>query len=335
MTINIDFDHNNTFWANNDIIFEIIKEISEKKCITVRFNTEGPCAEVLGVYDLLENICNFLSVPHKNVEIQTHNQIERHPSFKITKLPLAHSFPTVQNEFVFDKKYHIKNIDDQYFKHLGCFVGRTSWDRLWLSSYLYEHHKDRIIQTYHYDLNFNKQVSGFDKVLTMTGKSELIPIMANFLQKCPMHGSDTISNYPISIENNLEIYSEYPKFFAELSCETYPEGDTFFPTEKIWRPIVLKTPFIVSGPVGFLKNLRKLGFKTFYKWWSEEYDHYGHHARVEKITEVINYICTLQQSELNTIYMQMQDVLDHNYELFYKLSIEDFKNAFGHNLVIN
>lgn len=328
MTIHIDFDCDNTFWFNNDSIKRIISELVNNNSVTIKFNTEGPCAKTLGIYDFLESVADTLQVPYENIKIQTHNQTEFHRTFTIEKFPLAHSLPTVKNELTFQDNKHKKQFDHADFKKIACFVGRPSWDRLWISSQLYKNYKNSTIQTYHYNLQRKHQKSGIDQIIEKSKNVAVAHDAIKFLEKCPMHGPDKVDQYPITVDKFLDIDSEYNRLFAEISCETYIGGNAFFPTEKTWRPIALKTPFVVNGPIGFLKNLRKLGFKTFSKWWSEEYDDYACEFRIEKILEVIDFICNLRYSELNNMYNDMHYVLEHNKKILNNISDNDFSRIF-------
>ena len=54
-------------------------------------------------------------------------------------------------------------------------------------------------------------------------------------------------------------------------------------TEKIFKPIVSKQPFMLLAAPGNLKYLKSYGFKTFDHLWSEDYDNEVHdEQRYEK-----------------------------------------------------
>ena len=97
-----------------------------------------------------------------------------------------------------------------------------------------------------------------------------------------------------------------------MVIETYVSGISFFPTEKTLRPIIALTPFIVMGPRGYLENLKRIGFKTFSQWWDETYDDYSGYARIEKIKQVVNEICSWNNAKLHTVLTEMLEVLAHN-----------------------
>lgn len=89
-------------------------------------------------------------------------------------------------------------------------------------------------------------------------------------------------------------------------------------TEKIFKPIVSKMPFVLVGPAHNLKYLREYGFKTFDKWIDESYDDIEDPIlRMRAIGRTMSNICSNSESELYDILQEMTTVLEHNYNLFY------------------
>jgi hypothetical protein len=82
---------------------------------------------------------------------------------------------------------------------------------------------------------------------------------------------------------------------------------------------------IVMASKNHLDYLHQLGFKTFSNFWSEEYDAFDQQVRYSKILELIDNLSKKTNQELQDMYMSMQDILDHNYNLLmsqsYKKSI--------------
>ena len=103
-------------------------------------------------------------------------------------------------------------------------------------------------------------------------------------------------------------------------------------TEKIFKPIVARRPFLLLGAPGNLKYLKKYGFLTFDKWIDESYDdEIDSDKRILKVVEEIKKLSTLQNSELEQIYNEMQPILEHNFKWFYT----DFKKIIITELVDN
>ena len=112
---------------------------------------------------------------------------------------------------------------------------------------------------------------------------------------------------------------------VEIVCETCYNGNTFFPTEKTWRPILLETPFIVQGPQWYLHRLRDLGFQTFDRWWDEGYTEDPANWQNTEIKKVIDSIGKLTIEQLQEMYTEMKPVLAHNKKRFMELTSKDFK----------
>lgn len=103
-------------------------------------------------------------------------------------------------------------------------------------------------------------------------------------------------------------------------------------TEKIFKPIVAKRPFILVGAPGNLAYLKSYGFKTFDSWIDESYDHEeNHYVRIEKITAEISRLCAIDPELLKQMYIEMQEVLEYNFNHFYN----NFKDIIIDELVDN
>jgi hypothetical protein len=103
-------------------------------------------------------------------------------------------------------------------------------------------------------------------------------------------------------------------------------------TEKIFKPIVAKRPFILVAAPGNLAYLKSYGFKTFDRWIDESYDNeQDHYIRIEKITAEISKLCALSSAELKQMHTEMQEVLEYNFNHFYN----DFKITIVNELVDN
>ena len=82
-------------------------------------------------------------------------------------------------------------------------------------------------------------------------------------------------------------------------------------------------PFIINASVGHLQNLRKLGFKTFDKYWSEEYDHQSGVDRIKSIQKICDSLATMSDRDIADMYEDMLPDLEHNRE-YYKHMTTDY-----------
>ncbi len=105
--------------------------------------------------------------------------------------------------------------------------------------------------------------------------------------------------------------------FVFVVTETCFWQDKTHLTEKIFKPIVLKMPFILVGCANNLEYLRGYGFKTFSEFWDESYDQeVNPTARLLKIIDVIKKISNLSNNQLKDMLVGMEPILEHNYNLF-------------------
>ena len=103
-------------------------------------------------------------------------------------------------------------------------------------------------------------------------------------------------------------------------------------TEKIFKPIVVKRPFILVAAPGNLAYLKSYGFRTFDRWIDESYDlEEDHYIRIEKITEEIAKLCATEPADLIMMYKEMQETLEYNFNHFYTT----FKDRIVDELVDN
>ena len=101
--------------------------------------------------------------------------------------------------------------------------------------------------------------------------------------------------------------------FISIITETDVESERLFLSEKIAKGLYSKQPFIVFGNPGTLSYLKKLGFKTFNRWFDESYDGETDVVkRVNKILGLMGYLNTFSHKELYELRNKMKSVLEHN-----------------------
>jgi len=327
MVINVITD-NSIIWNKDDVIMNISYAMSIQSPIIIELGGEGPCAKENKLYSILEKCSKKFNYDLTHITLVTSNKLEEHPLINI-----VYVWPIVMVNNARDS-YKNHTIYKQITKYFGIFIGKSNEQRLILNAYLYSKYKNKIIQTYRYDINDDYYMNNIGlentivKYKNINASNEL-----NFLKKCPIipNGSKKYNykknanmnlSQQLDVTNNISKY--YSNFFVELVCESYYTGNTFFPTEKVWRPMLLKTPFILQGPQHYLKNLKIMGFRTFDKWWDEGYDEDPECAKNEVIIKVIDWIMEQDVITLRKWYCEMEEILEHNYNLVIKLTKYNF-----------
>lgn len=90
-----------------------------------------------------------------------------------------------------------------------------------------------------------------------------------------------------------------------------------FLTEKTFKPILFKKPFIIVGQPGILYHLQQNGYKTFNTLWDESYDSTADpKARFDKITDLLLHLSQLDDTSFNILLRKTSDIVDHNFNHF-------------------
>jgi len=123
-------------------------------------------------------------------------------------------------------------------------------------------------------------------------------------------------------------YGSYFDVITETSAGFYVPfswwKDIFY-TEKLWRSIFYKRPFLLIGDYKALDQLKKIGFKTFENiLFDESYDNiFDPEQRVDAVLEQTKNICskyTIQELHDLLNSSQINEVLEFNYNMINKLA---------------
>jgi len=107
----------------------------------------------------------------------------------------------------------------------------------------------------------------------------------------------------------------YINVITETFCTDYQDEAMFF-SEKIFKPMRARQPFILVGAPGSIRALKDQGFKTFDRWFDESYDQVDNNTlRLETICKLLLELNNKTKKEWLDMYIEMEDVLNHNYDM--------------------
>ena len=315
---------NRFIWNQKEFIQFLVDNVDQ--AITISTNLEGPCLSSCGVYQLLEQF------NYKQVTIKTSNYLEQHPVYRIEfELPFAF-FQVVSEPFSLDplpepdySNYHHWNQK----KLFGCFYNRPLWHRIGLAAILQHDHGEQTLLNIRCNPTNQDQRQLFEINELFVNNPDSFVKFAKVVNTWPRQ-VETVDSYTVkaygyfsTLVHTDQLVNYYPNFLIDIVGETWITGRTFFLTEKTIRPMLLKKPMIVMGSAGTLMYLRRMGFKTFWEFWDEDYDGYSDQDRYNKIIELINNIAAKSYSELEDMYQRMQPILEHNHNLLLKHSYKE------------
>ena len=106
--------------------------------------------------------------------------------------------------------------------------------------------------------------------------------------------------------------------FWHIVTETVFYYDKLHLTEKIFKPIVSKQPFMLLAAPGNLAYLKSYGFKTFDSVIDESYDSIqDNDLRTEAVISQLHWYCNLAPSEKTDVIKQLEPIIQHNFDHFY------------------
>ncbi len=122
------------------------------------------------------------------------------------------------------------------------------------------------------------------------------------------HFNDTY----FSVINETLFYKDTYKYQSLVDISP---TDSVFLSEKIFKPLACKHPFIVIGVDRTLEYLKKYGYKTFDQWIDESYDQEpDDDRRMDMCVAEIERLTNLTDDEWCTMIKEMIPILQHNFD---------------------
>lgn len=242
---------------------------------------------------------------------------------------LVHSEYASEDVAVLENTYNLKSC--YYFFHGWAAL---DWYRGYNRSFLYQH-KD-IQHTFLCPNNIvgGKRQHRLDFFKELCRRNLVRNNLISMPEFCP-YEKISVRNYidhevelPLKIDefdnyaNNshrITMWEQSAKTLVQVVTETSYAGIKNHLTEKTFKPIVLKQPFILVSNRGSLKYLKKYGFKTFADVWDESYDDADDENRIAKVADLLEF---LENSDKQLLYEKCLPIVQHNYDWFYSGAFE-------------
>ena len=256
--------------------------------------------------EMYENYCNDNNIPNDKHSRLT---IISYPSSQIIfKQNLEDGEPEYNSELVPDKLFLVWN--RRYRTHRTILA-------LILESL------DLIGRTYmsFSDVHIERQTRSFAQevphhIIQNWGLGTLLEVVDSFAARLPLvlDNETSINQMCQDVGNVSRPY--YQNSLVSLITETNFDNPEVTLTEKSYKPIKEKHPFIIVGVNGALKGLRKAGFKTFSEFWDEGYDEIIEpNNRMQAIRNIIAEIATWDSDKILDFKRRVKPILEHNYNV--------------------
>lgn len=123
------------------------------------------------------------------------------------------------------------------------------------------------------------------------------------------------------------IETAFRSSFMNVVTETWTGNDLLFLSEKIYKPIFLKQPFLVVGNPYTIKYLRDNGFDVFDDIFDHSYDEeLNENKRLEMVVGEIKKICDKPLEHLDELLISIDGRLKKNRKHFFSMYMDKQKN---------
>lgn len=110
--------------------------------------------------------------------------------------------------------------------------------------------------------------------------------------------------------------------WVQVISETYfyDDYETLFLSEKTFKVIASSQPFIILGNKGSLRELKKMGYRTFGDFFDESYDELDGCDRMNAILQILKDIDKIEDKL--SWFESMKDILEHNKNLIQENTVK-------------
>jgi len=164
-------------------------------------------------------------------------------------------------------------------------------------------------------------------------KDEILDVESKLSNVAKLHIEENLLDTKTLIIDQFEIFgsasADIPRTINGVGCPDYDAFwhivtetvfyyDKLHLTEKIFKPIVSKQPFMLLAAPGNLAYLKSYGFKTFEGIIDESYDGIqDNDARIDAVVKQIKWYCNLSQEEKSRVIEAIAPIVEYNFQHFY------------------
>lgn len=131
---------------------------------------------------------------------------------------------------------------------------------------------------------------------------------------------DPFINFEDTFSTSSAAPALFQSAFLNVVTETVYDYPNVFLSEKSFKPISTKRPFVIASSVGCLKNIQDLGFNTFSDYWDEGYDTIEDPVRrMRKIVDIVDWVAAQSIMTLRYLLTDMSDILEHNHSHYHNI----------------
>jgi hypothetical protein len=205
----------------------------------------------------------------------------------------------------FEDHLRYKSIDINNIKTYACLNKRQRPHRVWMFVHLME--KDLLTKGLVSMNDYGRHVHTWEgKNLTQDQIEFSTKLLPMKVYDKPNNSENDI--FYIHRFNDDVCLDTFFSVIPEAACGD--EEKSIFLSEKTFKPICCSTPFAIWGGKNSMRELQKLGYKTFHPFIDETYDDRPTWSRLDSLTDTIKKIDNIKNKM--KWFMGMEDIIKHN-----------------------
>jgi hypothetical protein len=249
--------------------------------IVLDLDVEGWDIVENGIEQVVKNICDELEMSYTQIEFISSDRLSKSTVFK-------HTPHKELMNFWKDRCYNPNDIDLPIANKYGLFLGRATNERL----YSFWKHKnwqysDSGKASMHLDPDtVTEWDSDFTSFVCEHNErwQSLVPMLPYSDTGHSIDPATMKNEEGTGLGPGLDTWNQiYRDVSIDIVCETNTTADTFFITEKTFRPIAHGRLFMVIGSPEFEQNLKRMGFDIFDDIIDKSYDSESSYYRVDAV----------------------------------------------------
>ena len=361
------------YWPNNILLFDKTRHIYAGANANYSFKTrtsESVIDEITHYYQagirifIFENLSEGVMIPDLDKISIISESVSNLPDINLIYMCGDYNAELSVNRHFNDKPIRFKTIGVSHFEHMGhtypyydkeyvagtrdkkflCFNKVHRQHRIDFLNYVVE---NNLLHDSYFSFDRENGVGDMEHLITH-GNHEGIKSILNQL---PL-----VLNKTTERSNPVDIIEDDYKYFENSYFSVITETLFYDPTtvrvsyghalhvvntylgnflsEKTFKAIRMKHPFIMMGPPNSLAFLKSKGYKTFDLFIDESYDSiYDDVQRMQKICAEVTRLCNLPDEELVKFTEYAKDIIEHNYNVLY--NVTDFTTVADLNTILN
>lgn len=263
-------------WNTHLLALEIAKIYQKNNKVLLSLNTNGFDIVDNGIESVVKDIADYLQIPYKHIVFESADRLTKSNIFAHNKKP----------NYLLPKNLQYCQYAPPIQQGVGLFIGRATNERLY--AFYKSQNLEKSLRTCHLNVNALKETSAdFTGFICEHNEkwqeiNKLFPY-SDIDQEFDYHNMETVQEKVRGFDLDKVWLSVYAKIDIEIVCETNTTPNTFFVTEKTFRPLHYGRLFLVIGSPEFEQNLKEFGFDIFDDILDKSYDDLEGYMRVDAV----------------------------------------------------